>query len=112
MTTMNQTVIQMKMTEDQFQQGLVRILEYHFKTKEMFTKAMKNNAEEPLGPLCGKVNKIIPHVPYYLTEGNVIQKKWREPFVDRVGNKAELTKVLFRTKKGKENEVVIQVKWE
>jgi len=67
---------------------------------------------EPLGPLCGKVNKIIPHIPYYLADGNVVLKKWKESFVDRMGNKAELTKVLFRTKKNKENQCVIQVKWE
>jgi hypothetical protein len=59
-----------------------------------------------------RIVKIIPHIPYYLAEGNVVLKKWREPFVDRMGNKAELTKVLFRMKKNKENEVVIIVKWE
>lgn len=59
-----------------------------------------------------RVTKIIPHIPYYLADGNVVLKKWKESFVDRMGNKAELTKVLFRTKKNKENEVVIQVKWE
>lgn len=68
--------------------------------------------EEPIGPLCGKVNKIIPHVPYYLAEGNVVLGKWREPFVDRVGNKAELTKVEVITKKGKLVEFIIQVAWE
>ena len=56
---------------------------------------------EPIGPLCGKVNKIIPHIPYYLAEGNVVQKKWKEPFVDRVGNRAILTKVEVLTKKGR-----------
>ena len=70
------------------------------------------NMIEPLGPLCGKVNKITPHVPYYLADGNIVLRKWKESFVDRMGNKAELTKVLFRTKKNKESEVVIQVKWE
>ena len=69
-------------------------------------------SEEPSGPLCGKVNKITHHIPYYLAEGNVVQKKWKEKFVDRVGNKAELTKVLVKTKKNKENEYVILVKWE
>ena len=59
-----------------------------------------------------KTVKIIPHIPYYLAEGNVVLRKWKEPFVDRMGNKAELTKVLFRTKKNKESEAVIQVKWE
>lgn len=67
---------------------------------------------ESVGPLCGKVIKIVPHIPYYLADGNIVLKKWRESFVDRMGNKAELTKVLFRTKKNKENEVVIIVKWE
>lgn len=67
---------------------------------------------EPLGPLCGKVIKIIPHIPYYLAEGNIVQNKWKEPFVDRVGNKAELTKVEVITKKGKIVEYTIQVAWE
>ena len=102
----------MKMNSTEYEAGLKRMLEYHSKTKEVFTKAMINSVEEPLGPLCGKVNKITPHIPYYLTDGNIVLKKWKESFVDRMGNKAELTKVLFRTKKNKENEVVIQVKWE
>jgi len=62
-----------------------------------------------------KVIKIIPHIPhipYYLADGNVVLKKWKEGFVDRMGNKAKLTKVLFRTKKNKESESVIQVTWE
>jgi hypothetical protein len=59
-----------------------------------------------------KATKIIPHIPYYLADGNIVLRKWKEPFIDRIGNKAELTKVLFRTKKNKENEVVITVKWE
>lgn len=59
-----------------------------------------------------KIVKIIPHIPYYLAEGNVVQKKWKESFVDRVGNKAELTKVEVITKKGKIVEYTIQVAWE
>ena len=59
-----------------------------------------------------RIIKIIPHVPYYLAEGNVVQNKWREDFVDRVGNKAELTKVGVLTKKGKLVEYTIQVRWE
>lgn len=70
------------------------------------------NMTEPLGPLCGKVNKIIPHVPYYLADGNTVIRKWTEPFVDRVGNKATLTKVEVLTKKGKLVGYTIQVKWE
>lgn len=68
--------------------------------------------EEPLGLLCGKVPKITPHIPYYLADGNVVLKKWKEPFIDRMGNKAELTKVEVLTKKGKVVEYVIQIKWE
>lgn len=102
----------MKMTSVEHEAGLKRMLEYHSKTKDMFTEAMKSNIEEPVGPLCGKVNKITPHIPYYLADGNIVLRKWKEPFIDRIGNKAELTKVLFRTKKNKENEVVIIVKWE
>lgn len=59
-----------------------------------------------------RVIKIIPHVPYYLAEGNVVQKKWKEPFVDRMGNKATLTKVEVLTKKQKLVEYTIQVRWE
>lgn len=58
-----------------------------------------------------RIVKIIPHIPYYLAEGNVVQSKWKEPFVDRVGNKAELTKVEVITKKGKLVEFIIQVAW-
>lgn len=68
--------------------------------------------EEPLDPLCGKTVKVKPHIPYYLAEGNVVQKKWKEPFVDRMGNKATLTKVLVVTKKQKLVEYTIQVQWE
>lgn len=59
-----------------------------------------------------RVIKITPHIPYYLAEGNIIQKKWKEPFVDRAGNRAILTKVEVLTKKGKIVEYVIQVHWE
>lgn len=69
-------------------------------------------SEEPSGLLCGKVIKIKPHIPYYLTDGNVLLRKWRESFINRVGNKAELTKVEMITKKGKLVEYTIQVRWE
>ena len=59
-----------------------------------------------------RIVKIIPHIPYYLAEGNVLLRKWKEPFVDRVGNKAELTKVLVSTRKGKLVDYTIQVRWE
>ncbi len=58
-----------------------------------------------------RIVKIIPHIPYYLAEGNVVQKKWREKFVDKAGNRATLTKVEVLTKKGKLVEYTIQVRW-
>lgn len=59
-----------------------------------------------------RVIKIVPYVPYYLAEGNVVLKSWKEPFVDRAGNRAEITKVEVVTKKGKLVEYTIQVRWE
>ena len=59
-----------------------------------------------------KVVKIIPHIPYYLDDGNKLIQKWKEAFTDRLGNKATLTKVEVLTKKNKINEYVIQVEWE
>lgn len=66
---------------------------------------------EPVGPLAGKVIKVVPHVPYYMADGNTVNRKWQEDFTDRVGNEAVLTLVEFTTKKGKHNTAVIQVKW-
>lgn len=69
------------------------------------------NMEEPDGVLCGKIQKIEPHIPYYMADGNKVLKKWKEEFTDRNGNQAILTKVEFITKKSKTNEAVIQVQW-
>lgn len=77
-----------------------------------FLKAVLDGGSEyEEGVLCGKVRKITPHIPYYLAEGNVLLNKWKEDFQDRAGNRAVLTKVLVRTKKGQENEYIIQVEW-
>lgn len=66
---------------------------------------------EPIGLMCGKVAKIIPHIPYYLADGNTLVKKWKEEYTDHLGNEATLTKAEFLTKKGKLNEAVVQVLW-
>lgn len=66
--------------------------------------------DEPLGVMYGEI-KIVPHVPYYLADGNKLIDKWNEIFTDRVGNKATLTKVRVLTKKAKISEYVIQVRW-
>ena len=58
-----------------------------------------------------KVYKIIPYTPYYKADGNTVILEWEEFFVDRSGNKAVLTKVLFETKKKIQSEAVIRVKW-
>jgi len=76
------------------------------------------DTDEPLGVLCGenfsfhKQATIIPHIPYYLADGNTLVKKWKESFTDRLGNKAMLTKVVFKTRKDKLNEAVVRVEWE
>ena len=71
--------------------------------------------QEPTGVLAGKIQRITPYLPYYATGNNTVLESWEEPFEDRCGNKAILTKVRFVTKKrnGKEeiNEVVAQVRW-
>lgn len=59
-----------------------------------------------------RIVKIIPHIPFYKADGNVVLREWTEDFVDRVGNKAILTMVEFITKKGKMNVATIRVKWE
>lgn len=67
---------------------------------------------DPIQRMTMRIIKIIPHVPYYLADGNTVVRKWTEPFIDRMGNKATLTKVTVKTKKNKENECVILVNWE
>lgn len=57
------------------------------------------------------IKKIVPHIPYYMADGNKVIKKWKEYFVNRCGNEAVLTKVEFKSKSGKLNEAVIQVDW-
>lgn len=65
---------------------------------------------EPLGPWTSN-KKIVPHIPYYMTGGNTVWRKWREIFIDRCGNMAWITKVEYKNKDGKLNEAVVQVQW-
>lgn len=58
-----------------------------------------------------KPTKVEPHLPFYASNGNKVVKEWHEPFVDRAGNQATVTKVIYKDKKGKEHEATIRVKW-
>ena len=96
---------------NEFDKGVERMKAYAEQTKGTFKKFI-DVGMEPVGPLAGKVPKIIPHVPFYKADGNTVVREWEEEFEDRCGNRATLIKVEFITKKGKLNETVIRVKWE
>lgn len=56
--------------------------------------------------------RIVPFLPYYSSNGNIVLKEWQEPFEDRLGNRAILTKIVYRDKKGKiSDEIVSKVRW-
>lgn len=55
---------------------------------------------------------IIPILPFYSSEGNSVVDSWEEEFQDRNGNKAVVSVLTFKNKKGKISEpVVYKVKW-
>lgn len=55
---------------------------------------------------------IVPFLPYYCSNGNLVIRMWDEPFEDRNGNKAMLTKLVYKDKKGKiSDEIVSIVRW-
>lgn len=56
--------------------------------------------------------KLSTHIPFYAQAGFVTIRKWTEPFEDRNGNKALVTKVEYLDLKKKKHEVVIRVAWE
>lgn len=60
-----------------------------------------------------KMNKVYftPYVPYYLQDGVHSHKYHWEAFEDRNSNKADLKVVRYVTKKGKDREGIILVKW-
>lgn len=60
----------------------------------------------------GKPRKIVPIIPFYKADGCTVVREWQEEFEDRAGNKATLTKLIYRNNKGKlSEEIVIRVKW-
>lgn len=71
----------------------------------------KFNRHENEPSVMTKVPKIEPHIPFYAANGNKVVQEWTEPFVDRVGNKATITRVIYKDKKGKEHEATIRVQW-
>lgn len=56
-------------------------------------------------------NKITPHIPFYKQQGCTEISKTKSDFVDRSGNKAILTTIVYSDKKGNVHEAVIQVQW-
>lgn len=50
-------------------------------------------------------------IPHYSRDGNEIVLRFEETFYDRSGNKALLTKVVYKTKKGSFHIDTIQVVW-
>jgi hypothetical protein len=59
-----------------------------------------------------KKHPIIPILPFYSADGNVVVEKWEEEFTDRVGNQATVSYLKFKNKKGKISDpVVYLVKW-
>jgi hypothetical protein len=55
---------------------------------------------------------IKPHLPIWKQDGAVVIERYTETFVDRNGNKAVLSMVSWKDRKGKEHESVHCVKWE
>jgi hypothetical protein len=70
--------------------------------------AKSNNIDEIQGE---KERKITPFVQFFALPGCTVVKTWTEPFEDRVGNKAILTKCEYTDKKGKLHEFVRRVEW-
>jgi hypothetical protein len=58
-----------------------------------------------------KIEKVIPHIPYYMANGNKVIRTFEQPFSDRNGNEATITIVEYTDKKGKMHDAVIRVKW-
>lgn len=50
-------------------------------------------------------------IPHYKREGNEVIHKYESDFHDRNGNKAILTNIIYKDKKGKHHQEVIAVKW-
>jgi len=59
-----------------------------------------------------KPTKIIPFIPHYKRGNNEVVLETESDFYDRLGNKARVTKVVYRDNKGKFHEETIRVKWE
>lgn len=68
--------------------------------------------EEPIGRLDGGgLRHITPYLPPWSANGNIPLRMWEESFVDRMNNRAIITKVEYKDKKGKLHEMVAFVKW-
>lgn len=56
-------------------------------------------------------NKTKYFIPHYKRDGNEIVLEFEETFYDRSGNKALLTRIVYRNKKGNFHIETIRVKW-
>lgn len=52
-----------------------------------------------------------PYLPIWRQEGSIILERLIKDFVDRNGNQAELSLVIWKDKKGKQHESVHTVRW-
>lgn len=59
-----------------------------------------------------KKHPIVSILPFFSTDGNTVIEKWKEEFVDRNGNRAVVSYLKFKNKKGKISDpVAYLVKW-
>lgn len=56
-------------------------------------------------------NKTKYFIPHYKRDGNETVLEFEETFYDRSGNKALLTRIVYKNKKGKFNIETIRVQW-
>lgn len=57
------------------------------------------------------MNQFTPFIPHYKRDGNEVVLEFQETFYDRAGNSALLTRIVYKTKKGKFNIETIRVQW-
>lgn len=55
---------------------------------------------------------IIPHLPIWKKDGATVTDRIESDFIDRIGNKAIVSTVLWKDKKGSSKESIAWVRWE
>lgn len=55
---------------------------------------------------------IVPIIPFYCRDGNIVIKRWSEDFVGKSGESATVHKLIYQNKKGKLSEhITYRVEW-